>query len=113
MENTGESVDIDAIYIEGKYPDKNWNLVEFLIEKDCIPDKETAIKVAEIYLLIEKRSDESLNHSFIPTEVFYDIEEMVWIVSFSPYQNGKPIPGNSYSIALRKKNAEVLKMWVD
>ena len=108
----GESIEIIVNYKEGIYSNKNWDILEFLIEMDCIPDKETAIKAAEIFLLIERLQDEAQNLSYNPTEVSYDTADMIWIVSFSPFQNGMPIPGDSYSIALRKSNAEVLKMWV-
>ena len=113
MENQHELIEDKTKYEEGVYSDKNWDAIEFPIERDCIPDKETAIKVAEIFLLIEKHSNESQNHSYTPAEVFYDIEDMIWIVSFWPYQKGMLIPGDSYSIAMRRINGEVLKMWVE
>ena len=100
-------------YEEGIYPDKNWDMIELPIERDCIVDKETAIQTAKILLLIEGRHDKTQNLSYDPTVVFYDTEDMIWIVSFSPFQNGRLIPGDSYNIALRKNNAEVVKMWID
>ena len=113
MGNKGESIENKTTYKEGIYTNKNWDVIEFPIEQDCIQDKETAIIAAEIFLLIERLQDEAQNLSFRPTEVFYDTEDMIWIVSFSPFQNGMLIPGDSYNIALRKNNAEVLKMWVE
>ena len=45
-------------------------MIEFSIDRDSIQDKETAIKAAKIFILIEERRDVS----FEPTLVFYDTE---------------------------------------
>lgn len=112
-ENGEDAMSSEICYEEGIYSDKNWDMIQTPIERDCIPDKETAIQIAKIFLLIESRQDEAQNLLFDPTMVFYDIKDMIWIVSFSPFQNGMPIPGDSYNIALRRNNAEVVKMWAD
>lgn len=96
---------------EGIYRNKNWDMIESVIEMDCIPDKETAIKAAEIFLLVGQRQDKTPNLSYDPTAVFYDTEDEIWIVTFAPFEKGLLIPGDSYNIAMRRNTAEVIKIW--
>ena len=112
-QNGEEAMENKIRYEEGIYRDKNWDMIEFPIARDCIPDNETAIQIARNFLSIEKLQNETLNLSYNPVAVFYDTADNIWIVSFSPFQNGMLIPGDSYNIAMRKNTAEVLKMWVN
>lgn len=80
--------------------------------KDVIPDKETAIAVAiEIFNSMEKSS---YAEKYEPQMVSYDEYEGIWIVSFWETQNPEEemvTIGNDCSIAIRKKDGQILRIW--
>ena len=94
------------------FPIKNWDAFEIPFVGDCVRDEERAVKMAEIILMIDIKNKDS-RRQFYPTRVFYDTEDMIWIVSFSPYVDGLLIPGDRENVAFRKDSAEVIKKWAD
>ena len=98
----------EIIFTEGVWPDKDWENVEFPFEKDCIPDKETALSITGV--LVTKFHQQSCFINYAPQSVFYDTEDKIWIVTFV---ESPDYPGACVSIAIRKENAEVVKMWVE
>lgn len=102
-----ENSDMNEItFQEGVWSDKDWEKVEFPFEKDCIPDKETAVNVTKLFLGKFQQQNYFIN--YVPQSVFYDTEDKIWIVSFSEGD----YPGADFTIAIRRENAEVVKMWV-
>ncbi len=103
----------NVMYEEGIYQDKDWDLLEFPIEMTCVPDKETAISIAnDIMINFQKQGSFK---GYIPQHVFLDTEDNFWVVSFWPNveENNATYVGASLSIAIKKENAQILKMWVD
>lgn len=103
----------DIKYEEGIYQHKNWNLIEFPIEEVCVPDKETAISIAKGIIL--NFQEQGKFKEYIPQHVFFDTEDNFWIVSFWPSTGNDNIEyiGATFSIAIKKENAQVLKMWIN
>lgn len=97
----------DIIYREGEWDDKDWDNIEFPIEKDCIDDKETAVNVARALLGNFQKQNYFVN--YVTLSVFYDIKDKIWIVVFA---ESRDYPGADVTIAIRRENAEVVKMWV-
>jgi uncharacterized protein YqgQ len=111
----GEQMETEVTYMyeEGIFEPKDWENIQFPIKDDCIPDKETAIKVAKIFL--ENLQKQNFFTNNVLGSVFYDTEDKIWIVSFweeSDYMlDGYVTVGGDLSIAIRRENAEVVKMW--
>lgn len=80
---------------------------EISFNKTPIPDKESAVNIAEAILLNFQNQGYFLD--CIVQTVFYDTENNVWIISFWEDNNGV---GACFSIALKADNAEIIKMWV-
>lgn len=81
---------------------------------DVIPDKKTAIAMATV--ILENTTPTSIIESKEPFHVFYDEEDEFWVVSFmQPIEriNGHwvAVLGGECSIAMRKKDGQVLKIW--
>lgn len=91
----------------------DWNVSEEdTITDTCVPDKETAIKIAgSITSVFQKKGFFS---DYVPQHVFFDSDKDVWIVSlWEESENENEIySGACFSVAIRKDNAEVVKMWV-
>jgi len=91
----------------------DWNISEDdTITDTCVPDKETAIKIAEgITSGFQKKG---FFPGYVPQHVFFDNKREVWIVSlWEESENENEIhSGACFSVAIRKDNAEVVKMWV-
>ena len=103
-----EEIDMnEMIYTEGVWSDEDWRTIEFPFEKECITDKETAVKIACIFF--ENFKQQGYFSNYTPRSVFYDIENKVWFVAFDA---GITYPGANFVIALRQENSEVIKMWV-
>jgi len=78
------------------------------IEIDAIPDMETAIDIANaIFRTIQR--DRFFLRNYVADFVYYDEENGIWIVGF--VIPGRNFVGGSISIALRKSDATVLKIW--
>ena len=102
-----ENLNISELpYEEGKWKNKDWDKIELPFEEICIPDKETAIQITSAFVKAFQHKKLFINYK--PQSVFYDIEDEIWIVSFCEGD----VPGASLTIAIRKDNAEVVKMWL-
>ena len=84
-----------------------WDEIDFPIIEVCIPDHTTAIKVTES--IVDGLKKDGKFTDYCAQSVFFDIESQVWIVSFFP--DGQE-EGASLSIAIRKDDSQVVKMWV-
>lgn len=96
---------------KGVFYDKDWDEKVGTYQQDVIPDKETAIQVAtQIYNGMEKNSREE---KYIPQSVFFDEIDEIWIVSFweEKGDNEMLTVGADCSIALKKSNGQVLRIW--
>ena len=102
----------DNVYREGIWYNKDWAAIEFPVEEDCVPDKETAVAVSRIYL--ERFQQQGYFIDYTLLEVFYDTVDRIWIITFSEskFSEGTYYIGACFSIAIRRENAEVIKMWV-
>ena len=96
-------------YQEGIYDDKDWENIDIPVNEVCIPDKDTAIKVASA--IVDRFQKEGYFPDYIPQTVFFDTEDKIWIISFGE-NRGLYDDGSDFSIALKAENAEVIKMWV-
>lgn len=106
--NSEELLGMSGIsFEEGVWSDKDWENVEFPFKKDCVPDKETAVNITRI--LIEKFQQQNYFSDYVLQSVFFDTEDKIWIVTYGESRN---YPGACVSIAIRKENAEVIKIWV-
>lgn len=105
-----ESNEQEVSYKSGIYHQKIWsNDTEQVgvIDVVCVPDKETAIEIADI--VFENLKDNGRYSSFVLQSVFYDEEDNVWVVNY--YPNNKNYIGEDCSIAISQKTAEILKVW--
>lgn len=100
--------DGEVSFEKGIYPNKDWDELSFSIDDDCVPDKETAINIAESI----KAHYQQKGHfeDFVTQSVFYDTEDEIWIVTF--YESTTNQTGSAFNIAIKKNNAEIIKMWV-
>ena len=111
-------------YVEGIHHDRFWTQegLAFLEyyglggtpteDKPLVPDKETAIAIAStIFYAQELIDDWIIRDYFVPSGVFFDTQDEVWIVNFSYYTDGYA-PG-TVTIVLRKDNAQVLAIWAE
>ena len=94
---------------EGIYPNKNWNEIMFPISDPCIPDKETAVSLAQTILVNFQKKGKFID--YVPQYVFYDTQDHIWIISF--WKDIEGYIGASFSIAIKEDDAQVIKMWVD
>lgn len=109
MINNNENI----MYEEGIYQNKDWNSLEFSIEMICVPNKETAVSIAnDIMINFQKQGK---FNGYIPQHVFLDTEDNFWVVSFWPNikNDNSTYIGASFSIAIQKENAQILKMWIE
>lgn len=77
-----------------------------------VPDKETAIKIAES--ITSGFQKKGFFPGYVPQHVFFDSDKDVWIVSLWKESENENVIyfGACFSIAIKKDNAEVIKMWV-
>ncbi len=78
---------------------------EGVYEGEFVPNKETAIEIAKIVLdrVLKTETGRTYNSIF----VFYDIEKELWVVTFGK----KNTLGDCVSIAIRKSDAKIVKVW--
>ena len=102
-------------FSSGVFFDKNWDDPTGTYCEKAIPNQETAIKVATaIWDGMEKTENEKY---FILQDVFYDVEDGIWIVSFwedDPIDTDDgPLVmlGSSCSIAIDEDDGRVLRIW--
>lgn len=84
-----------------------WNEIEFPITKDCVPDHTTAIDVTRS--IVSGFQKDGMYPKYSPQSVFFDTEKQLWIVTFYPNDNQE---GACLNIAIKKDDAQVVKMWV-
>lgn len=85
-------------------------LSDFILEdnvgvyhKELVQDKETALGIAKVVLNNVCKTKDRFNS----VKVFYDIEKELWIVTFFK----KDVLGGDVNIAIRKSNAQIVKVW--
>ena len=95
-------------YKEGVYYYKNWDETIGTYTKDAIPSKQAAIEVASA-IFKEIQINESYKN-YTAQSVFFDVDDNIWIVSFwdNKYTSHA---GSSYSIAIRMKDAKIMRIW--
>lgn len=92
----------------GNYFNKDWNEASGTYDKAVVPDKETALKIAEaIFEGMDKSKD---IQEYVSQSVFYDEQDEIWIVSFWKESNEIAIGGDC-SIAIKKADGTVLRIW--
>ena len=93
----------------GVYDNKDWdNMQPDTVDDICVPDAITAVSVAKS--LMERVQRDLYFPNAVPVDVFFDTEDQIWIVCFSDLLPNEA--GEGFNIAIRKDNAEVVKMWV-
>lgn len=98
----------EVSFDKGIYQNKDWDELKFSVDDDCVPDKETAISIAES--IMAHYHQKGHFEDFVTQSVFYDTEDEIWIVTF--YEPTINQTGSAFNIAIRKNNAEIIKMWV-
>ena len=82
-------------------------------EPPAVPDQETALAIAKAIFNGMKKSNEA--KTYVPSSVFYDEADEVWIVSFdtmsSQLPNGAYVTGGGLSIAIQKSDGQILGIW--
>ena len=95
-------------YESGIFYDKNWDETVGTYSDVAVPNKETAIKIAQaIFDGMEKSNEEQ---KYILQSVFYDKQDEIWIVSFGD-NSSQIILGGDCSIAIQRKDGKVLRIW--
>lgn len=102
--------DIAIEYESGVFSEKDWDDATGTYSLAAIPDSRTAIAVAEaIFRGMEKSADMQDN---APLWVFFDEQDEIWIVTFGEEaEDGEVVVGGDCSIALRKQDGKVLRIW--
>jgi len=97
----------------GVFDNKRWDEKMGTADVDCVPDKDTAIQIANTisYTFTKEREPEK----YEIFSVFYDKQDSIWIVSYGivPPKKGQIIFGGGFNIAIRKKDAKVLRIWFE
>ena len=78
---------------------------EFPVSAICVPDQESAIRIADV--VIENFQKDGLYLDYIPLWVNYDTDDEIWVVVYGEAL----LPGGGLSIAVRKSNAEIVAIW--
>ena len=95
-------------YESGIFYDKNWDETVGTYSDAAVPNKETAIKIAQAIFDGMKKSNEE--QKYILQSVFYDEQDEIWIVSFGD-NSSQIILGGDCSIAIQRKDGKVLRIW--
>lgn len=90
----------------GVYENKDWDNDDCTYQNHAVPDKETAISVAQA---IYEGMTISEDLVFEPYSVFYDEEEEIWIVTFCPDVS---YPAYDIVFAIKKSDGQILKIWM-
>jgi len=90
-------------------PEKNyWENADSPVLDDCLDDVETASSVAKLILARFQRKGLFSGYSLQYIE--YQSDPEIWVFSF--WDGDSNETGASFNMAIRKDNAQVLKMWV-
>ena len=96
------------VYAEGVLENKNWESEAGSYFGDCIADSKAATDVADAIfhnLALPQAYDE-----YTVLSIFYDTQDAIYIVSFG---KASLQLGGGVNIALRKSDAQVLRIWFD
>jgi hypothetical protein len=92
-----------VLYEEGSYDKTHWESSGYM-SGDCIPDKNTAIRIAVV--ILENFQNDVQFKNVVVQKVFFDTQDKIWIVSF--WEDG--MIGGDFEIAMRADNAQVIRM---
>ena len=92
----------------GIYYNKNWEEAYGTYQGSAIPNENAAVQVADVIFNNMRKS--STAEGFRPQSVFFDTEDEIWIVSFWEPNNDLST-GNCCSIAIKKNDGKVLRIW--
>ena len=96
------------MYETGIYYNKNWNENVGTYTEDVVSDKDTALSIAKIIFKGMRKSKDA--EKYVPTSVFYDEQDKIWIVSFSK-ETEKILVGGDCNIAIQAKDGKVVRIW--
>lgn len=105
--------DIDINYNEGIIDDNLLNDDVGVYKEAVVKDKETALAIAKV--IFESIDRPKNKDDYFCEDIFYDTEKEIWIITFAKKskKKGEYIVGGSCSIALRKKDAQIVKIWFE
>ena len=99
---------MDASFFESEYYDETIGIYE----KAVIPNKEMALEICNTIIKgMQDVSEQLAENEYVPFSIFYDTEKELWIVSYFARKGKEEFVGNGWSIALRKCDGKVLKIW--
>ena len=84
----------------------------FIDEIDLVPDKETAISLAELLFETIKKEMNLTNYEL--KKVFLDTEDKIWLITYYEYHSQQTdyIIGN-VCIAIQMSDAKILAIWIE
>lgn len=103
---------LDIKIQSGEYHNKIWNNDnnQNVLDMECVPDKESAIQIANI--IFGNKQKQGFFEDYKLQSVFYDVNDLVWVVSFWPSsENGILYAGSDFNIAISKNDAKILSIW--
>lgn len=95
-------------YETGIYHDKSWNETVGTYSNPVVPDKETALKIAETVFNGMTKNNET--QEYVAQSIFYDEQDEIWIISFWK-DSDQNILGGECNIAIQKKDGKILRIW--
>ena len=103
--------EVKILYDTGVFYNNQWDLEEGTVNMDCVPNQQTAISIAQTIFDSHFTGAHYFRHEV--TSVFYDEVDEVWVVNFGQPSIGSIyVFGDSVSIAIKKSNAQVLRVWI-
>ena len=106
---SSEEVLKEVNFEKGIFEYKDWDEEECTLKVDAVPDKETAVSIADI--IFKSMQKEGRFKNYTMQRIFYDEEDEIWIVSFWE-DKGIDYDVPDCNIAFRKSDAKVLRVWV-
>ena len=108
------TTEYDVRYNSGVWTDKDWENTYGTYLGDVVPDGDTAVKIAsDILYNIDWARDIP---NTVPSSVFYDEEDGIWIVYFELTDPDDPemiFLGGGYLVAIQKKDGKILRIFAD
>lgn len=102
----------DMIQFEShKSLDIDWNETAGTYEKDVVPDKETALKIAQAVFDSMKKDEE--DQKYVAQHIYYYEQDQIWAVLFWEDYNDDAIEymvGGGCSIYIQKKDGKILRI---
>ena len=105
---SGGGVHMNINVETGNYHDKNWNDTILTYTESAVPDKETAAMIANA--IIQSMQKNGYIKGYILQEIFFDVADEIWILTYWK-ERDIYVDGDDCSIAIRKSNGEVLRIW--